>query len=569
MVLPFYGSASAIYGQESIPDTLRLKADEFFLEAHRQQLLGNQDDSFELLTHSLQLNPYSPPTMYELAFCYLKLHEDSLAVDMMKRAIEYAPDNYWYHDALVKLYVQSNHIDEAIGILERMSTRYPGKTDVLAMLESLYSSKQDWKNVIATLDKIEKIDGKSEQLSLEKFRTYFQMKDEKSAFREMAALADEYPNDLRYRVLIGDLLMEDGKTDEALDIYNKVAMEDPENINLMLSYAEYYQVTGQDSLYQTLLEKIITSPKIDSERRFDIMNSIVVQNVQTAGDTTELMRLFRNVMSAPQLDANICELCLRYMVTSKAPVPEIRSTANRLIAIDPEHSAARSLLLQHAIEDNDADEIIRVCTPTVEYGIDDPVFYYYLGVAQFQKKDYPKSVEVLKSLLSRFKDTNILEITTTSYNIIGDAYHEMGDDKQAFLYYDTCLVYRPENPMVLNNYAYYLSLLKKDLDKAKRMSALSLQKDSANYTYIDTYAWILFQQKKYEQAREYIDNAISIMLNDSVDSSDANILEHAGDIYSKCGLTEQAVEFWQKALSSQAENKDLIEKKIRRRKYIE
>lgn len=569
MVLPSFGRTTSAYCQETIPDTLRLKADEFFLEAHRQQLLGNQDASFELLTHSLELNPYSPPTMYELAFAYIQLRKDSIAIDLMKRAIDYAPENYWYRDALVKLYAQSNRIDDAIGVLEDMSVKYPGKTDVLAMLESLYSTKQDWKNVIKTLDKIENIDGKSEQLSLEKFRTYIVMKDEKSAYKEMVALADEYPNDLRYRVLIGDLLMEDGKTEEAFNVYGQVAQEDPENINLMLSMAEYYKVTSQDSLYNLQLEKVITAPKIDPERRFAIMNNIVIRNIQSQSDTTDLMNIFRKTLSAPQLDAEMCELALRYMVTSKADVSEIRSAAEKMIAIDPEHSAARSLLLQYAVEDNDHDEIIKVCTPAVEYGIDDPVFYYYLGIAQFQKKDYPESIEVLKSLVSRFKDTKILEIITNSYSILGDAYHQMDDDRNAFLYYDTCLVYRPEDPMVLNNYAYYLSLIRKDLDRAERMSALSLQKDSANYTYIDTYAWILFQQKKYKEARQYIDSAVNIMLNDTVDSSSANIFEHAGDIYSKCGLTDKAVEFWQKALSLDNERQAIIEKKIKKRKYIE
>lgn len=507
--------------------------------------------------------------MYELAFAYIQLRKDSIAIDLMKRAIDYAPENYWYRDALVKLYAQSNRIDDAIGVLEDMSVKYPGKTDVLAMLESLYSTKQDWKNVIKTLDKIENIDGKSEQLSLEKFRTYIVMKDEKSAYKEMVALADEYPNDLRYRVLIGDLLMEDGKTEEAFNVYGQVAQEDPENINLMLSMAEYYKVTSQDSLYNLQLEKVITAPKIDPERRFAIMNNIVIRNIQSQSDTTDLMNIFRKTLSAPQLDAEMCELALRYMVTSKADVSEIRSAAEKMIAIDPEHSAARSLLLQYAVEDNDHDEIIKVCTPAVEYGIDDPVFYYYLGIAQFQKKDYPKSIEVLKSLVSRFKDTKILEIITNSYSILGDAYHQMDDDRNAFLYYDTCLVYRPEDPMVLNNYAYYLSLIRKDLDRAERMSALSLQKDSANYTYIDTYAWILFQQKKYKEARQYIDSAVNIMLNDTVDSSSANIFEHAGDIYSKCGLTDKAVEFWQKALSLDNERQAIIEKKIKKRKYIE
>lgn len=101
------------------------------------------------------------------------------------------------------------------------------------------------------------------------------------------------------------------------------------------------------------------------------------------------------------------------------------------------------------------------------------------------------------------------------------------------------------------------------------MSALSLSKDSTNYTFIDTYAWILFQQKKYMEAKTYIDNAMTIMLQDSLEADDSNIFEHAGDIYSKCGLTDKAVEYWKKAIELGSDQKAIIDRKIKKKKYIE
>lgn len=45
--------------------------------------------------------------------------------------------------------------------------------------------------------------GKNEQLSMEKFRIYLQMKDNQSAFREIESLVEEYPMDMRYQVVLG------------------------------------------------------------------------------------------------------------------------------------------------------------------------------------------------------------------------------------------------------------------------------------------------------------------------------------------------------------------------------
>lgn len=563
------GASAQEVRQEVKQDLVADDADEFFFEAQRQQLLGHNDDAFELLTHSLELNPQSPPTLYELAMSYVRLRQDSTAINMMKKAVEMAPDNYWYKDALVNLYASTNKIDDALKVLEKMSEQYPQKTEVLAMLESLYGSKHDYANMIKTLDKIELKEGKSEQLSLEKFRTYIQMKDEKSAYKEMLALAEEYPNDLRYRVLIGDLLLDDGKNDEALKVYREVEAQDSTNMSLMMSMAQYYSVTKQDSLYQLQLEKLITNPKMEKERRLAVMNSIVIPNIQQNGDTTKIMQLFRKVLTYPQSDSQMAELCVRYMITRDAPSKSVKPVLEQMLGIDPENGLARSQLLQYAVEENDTDGIVRVCQPAVDYSIDDPVFYYYLGIAYFQKDSTTQALNALKKGLTHVKDNSNLLLLTNTYTLIGDLYHKLGNDKLAFEAYDTCLIYRPEDPMVLNNYAYYLSLLKRDLSKAEKMSALSLSKDSTNYTFIDTYAWILFQQKKYMEAKTYIDNAMTIMLQDSLEADDSNIFEHAGDIYSKCGLTDKAVEYWKKAIELGSDQKAIIDRKIKKKKYIE
>ena len=46
------------------------------------------------------------------------------------------------------------------------------------------------------------------------------------------------------------------------------------------------------------------------------------------------------------------------------------------------------------------------------------------------------------------------------------------------------------------------------------------------------------------------------------------IIEHAGDIYYKNGEPETAISYWKKALEGEPENRDLLERKIREKKYI-
>ena len=224
----FIGTALASYAQAD-------KSDIFVLEGHRQMTLGNHSDAFELIRHALELNPKSVAALEEMGEFWHFMHNDSMAIVYMSKAAEYAPNDYWVQQPLVELYVNSGKYDEAIHLLEEMSVKYPAKEDILMMLESLYQQKGDFKSVIGVLNKLELKEGKSEQLSREKFRTYMQMGDEEHAFAEISALADEYPNDLRYRVLLGDMHVGQQHFDEALKVYKSVEAEDPTNISLMAS----------------------------------------------------------------------------------------------------------------------------------------------------------------------------------------------------------------------------------------------------------------------------------------------------------------------------------------------
>ena len=95
-----------------------------------------------------------------------------------------------------------------------MATRFPGKRESLFALLDLYNQQEDYGKVIGTLDRLEEIMGKNEQLTMEKFRIYLQMKDDKKAFQEIESLVQEYPMDMRYQVILGDVYLQNGKKQE-------------------------------------------------------------------------------------------------------------------------------------------------------------------------------------------------------------------------------------------------------------------------------------------------------------------------------------------------------------------
>ncbi len=513
------------------------KFDYIFQEAMRQKLANKYDAAIDLFDYCHQLDPHSGAVLYELSELYPYVKNDSLAIHALEEACRLDPKNYWYKNRLVSLYLEHRRMDDALKNVEEMARLFPEKGEVLMMLLELYENKSDYAKMVEVLDKIEVKEGKSEQLSMEKFRLFLQMNDEKRAFEEMENLANEYPNDLRYQVVIGDLYLDAGKKEDALKQFKSVEAQDPNNVTLLLSMANFYHQEGDTERYQEYITKLLTHTDVDDATKVRMMGVLVRENLTTNGDSVQLLSLFDRVLQQPQEQTGLLALKVGYMMEKKMPKEEVSPVLRQILEIDPENEMARQNLLTYAIEENDTLNIVNICKPAVDYKSSNAVFYYYLGFAYFMMDEKEQSVEAFRGALEHVEKSDLttedkLKMRANSYALMGDVYHQLGQDDKAFQAYDSCLIYRRNDTMVLNNYAYYLSLKKKDLQRAEEMSRLSNELEPDNATYLDTYAWVLFQQKRYDEAKQYMDKVVELMERDGEEMSD-DVVDHIKQINKK------------------------------------
>ena len=538
------------------------KYDYFFLEAMRMKGKNEYDAAFGLLQHCLDINPTASSALYEISQYYMFLRQVPQGQVALEQAVAFAPDNYWYSQGLVSLYQQQNELDKAAALLEKMVTRFPSKQDPLFSLLDIYSRQEKYNDVISTLNRLEKRLGKNEQLSMEKFRFYLQMKDDKKAFQEIESLVQEYPMDMRYQVILGDVYLQNGKKQEAYDVYQKVLAAEPDNPMAIFSMASYYKQTGQEELYQQQLDTLLLNKKVTPDTKVGVMRQMIVENEQADKDSTQIIALFDRIMKQEQDDPQIPMLYAQYLL-SKNMEAESVPVLEQVVDLDPTNNAARMMLIGAAVKKEDYKQIIKVCEPGIEATPDALEFYYYLAVAYNQAEKPDSVISICKRALEHKTADGKKEIVSEFYSILGDMYHTQKQMKEAYAAYDSALVYNPSNIGALNNYAYYLSVERRDLDKAEEMSYKTVKAEPNSATYLDTYAWILFEKGNYAEARIYIDNA---MKSEGGDKSDV-IVEHCGDIYYMTGDVDGALTYWKKALEMGSESKTL-KQKIEKKKYI-
>lgn len=501
---------------------------------------------------------------------YSHLKDKQRALQYCRKAAALEPENTTYLATLADALLSQREYNETIGVLEQLYSLCHDRDDVLGMLVQLYEQQEQYDKAIDALTRLEVLEGKSERLSYAKSNLYTKKGDKRAAIAEMKTLADQYPNDNNYRCLYANTLYINGQKKKAVAIYNAVLRKEPDHRNALLAMLAYYNDQKDSVHVQEYTEKVLFNKQMASGDRVELMRRFVIENEQTGGDSTRVLQLFHRLLQGSQEDADMALLCASYMNLKKMPEDSIRVVLEQGLQIAPDNAAVRLQLVMYAWQAQDLERVIDLCTAARQYNPEEMAFYYYQGIAYYKDGNLDGALNAFQNGISVITPQSDPAIASDFYAVLGDILHQKGLEQEAFAAYDSCLVWKDDNLGCLNNYAYYLSEKNIRLDEAERMSLRTIKAEPKNATYLDTYAWILFMQKRYSEAKIYIDQTLQ---NDS--DTSAVLLEHAGDIYAMAGDIRQALVFWQQALeriaaepSSDEDRSAIITRKIKLKKYL-
>ncbi len=249
-----------------------------------------------------------------------------------------------------------------------------------------------------------------------------------------------------------------------------------------------------------------------------------------------------------------------YLIKKKR-YSEAREEVKIILKNDKKNYLIWEQLLQIDIEINDYTFLYQDSKQAVEYFPNYPNFFLYNGFACEKLKKYTEGIDMFEMGLDMTIGQPQLKFQFLSS--IAELYYQNKNYKKSFKAFDQALVIAPNNEGILNNYSYYLALRGQDLDKAIKMSKKNVDMNPDNYTYLDTYAWVLYKSKLYNDALVYIKKAI----NNGGDKS-AIIVEHYGDILYKLTKIHEAKNQWNKAEKLGKGSKPL-EQKIKKGELIE
>lgn len=548
------------------------RLDYFLTEATESRMQGQWSRAFDLYSHCLEIDSCSPEALFQLGRMYFYLRQDSVGLDYMYRSVELDSRNVYYIEPLAAILLRQGCEDEALPLLERISELQGGRSDVLSHLSNIYARMGRLEDAINALDRLEVQEGKMSQLSNEKFNLYMQMGDSVSAFAEIQSLCDEYPADLYHRVNMGSYYLQLGNFEKALEIYDQVRLEDPKNIPLQMAMLDYYIMVGKDSLYESTRDSILYSQETETDKRVVLIQQMIQRMSTDSADVERINERFEKVIHLDSTNVELLTMYAAFIEYSQRPKETIRDLMLRVLAQEPDNEMATQWLLQYYVERTDYASIEEICRRGVNYHPKELLYSYFLGMILCENEKYDEALSIFeRGLRMRSEDTR-RAVISDAFAAKGDVHYKLGRYNEAYLDYDSALVYNKENVLCMNNYAYYLSLRNENLDKAEEMSYRTIKAEPDNRVYLDTYAWILFMKGKYQEAQPYMEKVVprdsteEFLLNDEHTSS--VILEHAGDIAWMCGDQLYAVYLWELAVKRGDDNATpMLYKKAKKRKY--
>jgi tetratricopeptide (TPR) repeat protein len=377
---------------------------------------------------------------------------------------------------------------------------------------------------------------------------------------------------MSYRVEMGYCYQQIGDYDTAMEIYNQVKSIEPTNVDLQMAMLDLYIMQGMDSLYEATRDSILYSPDTDTGKRIVLIQQMIQRMSPDSVDTERIIERFEKVVALDSADVEMLTMYASFLNYRERPETEIQRLMARVLTVEPDNEMATQWLLQYYAGNRDYSSLEEICRRGVNYHPQELLYSYFLGMMLIERSEYVEALGVLnRGLRQRSEDTR-LALLSEVFTLKGDVYYKMDRHEEAFLQYDSALVYNRDNVLCLNNYAYFLSLKNQDMDKAEEMSYRSIKAEPDNKTYLDTYAWILFMQEKYEEAQQYMDKVVpresteKFLLTDEYTSS--VILEHAGDIAWMNGEQERATFLWRLALKrGDKDVSTVLKKKSKKGKY--
>ncbi len=530
----------------TLADDKPLAASLYYTEALRLSQVGGEPREIEkLLRQALVADSLHAPSYYELAAIYR--HEPAKALELSQKALAIDSSNNWFRKQVGELQILADRYDGAIETYTQLQRAEPNNPEHYLRLGVLYWEQKQPFKAIAVLDSAELRVGDVHELSTLKRDLLLEVKLYEKALNEIREIAELFPYDESNFVTLAEVYATMGRDSLALQTYQQAQALNPESTPVLLSMNEYFQGVGDVANFLKTSRQIIDKEELPLEGKLAFMEELLADTGFYGDNYHAIGEIISSLLLAHPSVEEVQQLYTNHLIFGGNASEAIRIFKSNLS--DSIDSDRRRQAFYEVIEGEAYlqryDSVVKYAALALESFPDETSFYLQQGNALFYyMENYAAAEEVLLQALAHAPKKD-RELQGMILCILGDNAQADLRFEDAIGYYKRSIKANDQNATPLNNYAYLLSELNRELPTAARLSSKANELNPRNPIFLDTEAWILYRMGEYEAARELMKQVIMLEPN-----AEGEIFLHYGDILAALGEKNMAILYWRKALQA-------------------
>ena len=486
----------------------QLKADSRLIDALALQESGRADEALQAYASLAHDVPNCGAAWYEMSRLLLQRGWTDSALACITRATAVDDSNLWYLRLQAQVQERSGDARGKVATWERIATLQPTVLENYYELSNAYLGADDLPGAIEALNRVERMIGVTEPVSLQKQRLWTAAGKADKAEKEIEALAEAMPGEKRYNAILAELNMGRKRYGKAKTYYDRVLAADPDDEYIHIQLAEYYKAVGKPAEADAEMALAFANPKLDCGTKVQLLASFY-SNDEFYGSRSEATFRLLDMAMADCKDSAAYALVYGDALMRQEKYAEAARWLELALKQDSSHYEVwEGLLICLAALEEREEEMVAVAARAERLFPMHTLPCYLQAMVATRHERYADALVKLEKAAKWGFSKGYLE--AESYALLAECNYRTGAYDKAWKCFDRYLTLHPDDWGMLNNYAYYLSEQHLELEKALEMSRRTIEAEPDNANSLDTYAWILHLLGRDREALPYMEKAVRI-----------------------------------------------------------
>ncbi len=515
-----------------------------FLRAYQLEMGRRVDAALSEYLAALTYAPESEELLYRVSQLYLKNGDAQGAIETAEQSLKLYPNNPRMLQFLARLYQKQGQGEQAEALYLKLIDRSPVDPQPIYQLVMVYAKQDRFDDAFALIDKARARDRKSALPDYYSAQLYRAQAEPKKAIKSLKRAIRKNPQFEAALLELAAWYQEQGHQDRAIGVYRRIV----EQVNPSSPYARdrliqhYLKLRDVDEVlaqYNALLTINPRNPFLLYRKA--LMLGDMERYDEAILAVSQSLGLRPGDLAAMDLLATLYQRSDQY--------PEARATLIRILEADPGRGRSwiqLGYMADAAGDDAERDRAVEAAAKLLESHPDDLPLFQFVGWGYVQAKRFPEAVTVLRQAVELNPDSVGLHFS------LGAALYELGEYKQMEEEMVWVLERDPKHVHAMNFLAYSYAEQKIHLDKAIELLQRALANKPDNGFFLDSLAWVYYQQDRYEDALP-----VQLKAVEQLTKKDPVVYDHLGSIYLKLGQQALARDNWIISLELDPSNDEL------------